>query len=136
MIGAVLDSLRANRFLRFLVAGTLNTLLGFTIYSAAILLSAPVWLALMIGLVSGVAFNFFSTGGYVFRDIALARLPRFAFCYLLVYGVNLLSLGWLYQWGIGNIVAQAILSAPVAVFSYFLMARFVFVTTNVSAGKQ
>lgn len=47
MIDGVLHSLRSNWFLRFLVAGALNTLLGLTVYSAAILLRAPVWLALI-----------------------------------------------------------------------------------------
>jgi putative flippase GtrA len=126
MIDAVIRSLRLNRFLRFLVAGTLNTLLGFAVYSAAILSGAPIWLALMIGLVAGVAFNFVSTGGYVFRDTALVRLPRFVFCYLLVYGVNLQLLGWLSGWIRGDLLPQAILSFPMAAFSYLLMARIVF----------
>lgn len=126
MIKAILRSLRTNRFLRFLVTGLLNTLLGFAVYSTAILSNAPVWLALMIGLVTGVAFNFFSTGGYVFREIALSRLPRFMFSYLLVYGVNLLLLGLMSPWVGGAIPSQALLSFPMSVFSYFLMARFVF----------
>lgn len=126
MIDAVFRSLRLNRFLRFLVAGAFNTLLGFAVYSAAILSGTPIWLALMIGLVAGVVFNFFSIGGYVFRDAALVRLPRFVFCYLLVYGVNLQLLGWLSGWVRGDFLPQAILSFPMAVFSYLLMARIVF----------
>ncbi len=126
MIDAVIRSLRINRFLRFLVAGAVNTLLGFAVYSAAILSGTPTWLALLIGLVAGVAFNFVSTGGYVFRDTALVRLPRFFFCYLLVYGVNLLLLGWLSEWIRGDLLPQAILSFPMAAFSYLLMARIVF----------
>ena len=126
MIDALIRSLRLSRFLRFLVAGTFNTLLGFSVYSAAILSGTPIWLALMIGLVAGVAFNFVSTGGYVFRDTALVRLPRFVFCYLLVYGVNLQLLGWLSGWIKGDFLPQAILSFPMAAFSYLLMARIVF----------
>lgn len=126
MIDAVLRSLRIHRFLRFLVAGTLNTLFGFAVYSAAILMSAPVWLALMTGLATGVAFNFFSTGGYVFRETALARLPRFVLCHLLVYGVNLQLLEWLSERLGGVLLSQAILAIPMAVFSYLLMARVVF----------
>ena len=126
MIGASLRMLRGNRLLRFFVAGAINTLFGFLVYSAALLAGGAVWLALLVGLVSGTLFNFFSTGGYVFRDLRLARVPRFVVCYLTIYAVNLLLIGWL-TLRVGNpIIAQGILTAPIALLAYVLMARFVF----------
>jgi len=120
-------TLRGNRFLRFLMAGAINTLFGFLAYSTAILFGADVWLALLLGLVCGAIFNFFSTGGYVFRDLRLGRVPRFVSCYLLVYLLNLKLIDWLSLW-VGNaILAQAILTLPIALLAYILMARFVFV---------
>ena len=88
MIDAPMRMLRRNQFLRFLVAGAINTLFGFIVYSPAILAGAAVWLALLLGLVCGTIFNFFSTGGYVFRDLKLARVPRFVIFYFLVYMAN------------------------------------------------
>ena len=127
MIDTAIRTLRANQFLRFLVAGAINTLFGFLAYSAAILFGATVWLALLIGLVCGMIFNFFSTGGYVFRDLGLGRVPRFVLCYLLVYLSNLKLIALMSMW-VGNaIFAQGILTLPIALLTYVLMARFVFV---------
>lgn len=127
MIDATLQTLRGNRFLRFLVAGAINTLFGFVVYSFAVLAGAQVWLALLLGLVCGTIFNFISTGGYVFRDLALGRIPKYLLCYLLVYFLNLKLIDWLLLW-VGNaILAQAVLTLPMAVLAYVLMARFVFV---------
>ena len=128
MTGTEDASLRSNRFLRFLVAGCLNTLFGFAVYSAAIVAGAPVWVALMVSLVAGIFFNFFSTGRYVFRDLALSRLPRFVLCYLAAYGVNLQLIGWVLKWIDGQILAQAVLAFPMAIFTYLLMVRIAFVS--------
>lgn|GEM_PF-1442613 len=119
-------SLRENRFMRFLIAGGMNTLFGFAIYSASILAGSTVWLALLAGTIAGTIFNFITTGGYVFRDISLTRFPRFVSFYLLVYGVNLGLIELLSIWLRNEILSQSILIFPMALLSYVLMARFVF----------
>jgi len=126
MTGNENSLLRSARLLRFLVAGGVNTLFGFAIYSAAIVLGAQVWVALLTGLAAGIIFNFFSTGWYVFRDLAISRWPRFVLCYLATYGLNLQLIEWLTGWIANPILSQAILSLPMAVFTYFLMEQIVF----------
>lgn len=118
----------ANRgiFLRFLIAGAANTLFGFTVYSISLLAGAAVWLALLAGMLSGTLFNFITTGGYAFRRLSLAYFPRFLACYLAVYGLNMLLLDGLTTWTRSYILSQAIVTAPLALLSYFLMSRFVF----------
>ncbi len=119
-------NLRSNRYMRFLVAGGLNTLFGFAVYSAAILMGAPIWLALLVGMLAGTGFNFITTGGYVFRDLSLSRFPRFVICYLFTYLVNLGLIGLLSTW-LGNpILSQAAITIPMAFLAYLIMARFVF----------
>jgi putative flippase GtrA len=120
------SSSRRNRFMRFLVAGGVNTLFGFAIYSICIVAGMAVWLALLAGMLSGTVFNFFTTGGYVFRELSLARFPRFVICYLLVYGINLMLIELISIWLSSKILSQAIITFPLALLSYFLMARFVF----------
>ena len=117
------------RWLRFLAAGALNTLFGFAVYSAAILLGAPVWAGLVISNSCGIAFNFVTTGGYAFRNRLIERFPRFALSYLCLGLVNWLLLVWLGAWLHGPITAQAILAAPLALLSYSILARFVFTPT-------
>lgn len=112
--------------MRFLAAGGINALFGFTVYSAAILIGAAVWLAVLVGMLSGIIFNFITTGGYVFRELSRARFPRFVVCYLLVYAVNLGLLELLSIWQNNRILAQAYIVVPMALLAYFIMAKFVF----------
>lgn len=115
-----------NRFMHFLAVGGINTLLGFAIYSFAIINGAEVWVALMVSTITGTLFNFFTTGRYVFREPSLLRFPRFGICYLFIYGLNLTSLEVLSLWLADKIFSQLILLFPIAVLSYFLMSKFVF----------
>lgn len=112
--------------MRFLIAGGVNTLFGFAVYSICIVAGMAVWLALLAGMLSGTVFNFFTTGGYVFRELSLTRFPRFVICYLLVYGINLMLIELISTWLSSKILAQAIITFPLALLSYFLMAHFVF----------
>ena len=114
------------RFMRFLIVGGLNTLFGLGAYSLLVYLKLPLWLALLGGNLSGIAFNFFSTGGLVFRDLSTRRIPRFVLAYLIVYSVNLALLhaasGMLQK----PLLAQVVLTIPMAILSYVLMSRWVF----------
>lgn len=119
-------TLMENRFLRFLIAGGINTLFGFLVFSLAVFAGLPTWLALIVSTVAGTLFNFFTTGAYVFRDLTCRRLPRFVLCYAMVYVVNLEALGAV-QPAIGSkIAAQAALALPIAFLAYWLLARFAF----------
>jgi putative flippase GtrA len=81
--------LQQSRTLRFLLAGGINTLFGFTAYSILIVSGVVVWIAVFLGMLAGTAFNFLTTGGYVFRDMSLHRLPLFLFFYFAVFAINL-----------------------------------------------
>ena len=119
-------NLNQNRFMRFLIAGSINTLFGLLIYSVFIMAGAAVWLALLAGMLCGAIFNFFTTGGYVFRELSFARFPRFVICYLLVYGINFLLIELISMWLTNKIYSQTILTFPMALLSYFMMKSFVF----------
>ena len=127
---ANLTGLLKIRLLRFLVAGAANTLFGFAIYCAALFVGLPVWAALLVGTVAGTLFNFVTTAGYVFQQLTLSRLPRFLFCYALVYVVNLGLIRVLFLWLHDEKLSQLVLVFPVALFSYALMSRLVFPTAQ------
>ena len=122
------SSLRRNRFIRFLIAGAVNTLFCFAVYSAFIIAGMPVWFALLAGTLLGTIFNFITTGGYAFRELSLARFPRFVICYLLIYGINFMLIELISGLLSDKILSQAILIFPMALLSYVLMVRFVFFT--------
>jgi putative flippase GtrA len=126
MIGRLQHLLANRQFLRFLVAGGVNTLFGFGVNIALMLAGLPVWLAMLIGTVAGVAFNFFTHGGYAFRDLSARRLPRYLLGYAVVYGVGVAAFYLLQIVVRGPIECQVLLLVPMALLSYLIMSRFVF----------
>ncbi len=120
-------SLKRNAtFVRYLIAGGLNTLFGWLVYSVAILAGAQAWLALIVGIVTGIGFNFISLGGYVFRDMALKRLPRFVLSYGFIYTTNLIFLNMVKPWIVSPIWGQLLLTPVMAILSYIVLSRMVF----------
>jgi putative flippase GtrA len=112
---------------RFVIAGMANTVFGFLVYSAAVLAKAPVWAALLAGVLAGIVFNYVTIGGYAFRQLSWKNFPRFVLCYVAVYLINLGLITLLSRIGTGLIAAQAVITVPLAAFSY-LMMRFVVFT--------
>jgi putative flippase GtrA len=112
--------------LRFLAAGALNSLFGLAIYSLAILCGAPLWGALLASNLTGLGFNFVTTGGYAFRSLLLSRFPRFAAAYTSLYLVNLLLLAALTRLLVSALLAQAVLVVPMALLSFWLLSTHVF----------
>lgn len=125
--------LRNTEFMRFVLVGGLNTLFGFAVYALGVVAGLPVSLALFLGMLAGTIFNFFTTGAYVFRQLAISRYPRFVACYLLVYGFNVLFMNIFLLWMSNKLVIQAILTIPQAALSYLMMSRFVFTKTPESS---
>ena len=125
-LGQFIRSLGQVRPIRFLLAGAVNTLFGLAVYVGCIALGAQPWLAMGAGTVAGVAFNFLSFGGYAFRDLSLRRLPRFVCSYCATYLFNLAAFDLLHAWVRDPVWCQVVLTAPVALFSYLLLSRFVF----------
>ena len=124
------------RFLRFLIAGGVNTIFGFTVYSLAIAVQTPIWAALLTANIAGVAFNFVTTGNYVFRSLLLNRFPRFIAAYLALYLINWALISWLRPWIPNLIYAQAILTIPLAMLSYWMLAHLVYPSKKSPPNKQ
>lgn len=116
--------------MRFALAGGINTLVGFTVYALAVVADLRVALALFLGMLAGTFFNFFTNGAYVFRQLRIALYPRFVACYLLVYGLNVLFMNVFLLWMSNKLIIQAILTIPLAMLSYLIMSRLVFITDN------
>lgn len=118
-------------FFRFVLAGLVNTAFGLLIYSLCIFAGFPVLLALLLGNLLGVAFNFLTLGGYAFRDLSRQRLPRFVLAYC-----GLLTTNWLLiralmsATHLGAIAAQCVLVVPLALASFVVMARWVFTRSD------
>jgi len=127
-IASLVRRLGERQFVRFVLAGIVNTLFGLAVYIGCIFVGMPAWLAMLVGTVAGVAFNFLSLGAYAFRDFSLRRLPRFVGGYTATYFFNLGAFEALHRYVADAVWCQLLLTVPVALFSYLLMSRLVFRT--------
>ena len=123
---ALLRDPEFRRFFRFLVVGGLNTLVGYAIFAALILLGLPTAAAAIMGTGLGLLFNFVSTGGVVFQNRAGRLLPRFVAVYVVQMGINVAALHALETAGAHPLIAGAVVLPPLAIFTYFALRRFVF----------
>ena len=113
-------------FLRYLLAGGLNTGFGYACYAVFIVCGAPIWLAVSGSTMLAFCFNFFSYGGLVFGSTSAKLLPRFLVFYSGLGGLNFVMLRGLTNFGVGPLLAQALLLPVLAIVGFFGMRRFVF----------
>ncbi len=111
--------------MRFLAVGGLNTLVGYVIYAALILVGLPTAAAIVLATILGVLFNYVSTGGIVFRD-RTGRLPRFIAVYVVQMGLNIAGVTALERAGVNPLIGGFIVLPALVVFTFLAMRRFVF----------
>lgn len=126
MVRTLLD----NRTVRFLLVGILNSAFGFLVFSAVVWAEQGIIVALLAGNVAGLVFNFFSTGGLVFRTLALHHLPKFVTCYVSMLIINYALLEISAHLLDSQVIAQAILTLPMAGLSYAVMTLWVYRTAT------
>jgi putative flippase GtrA len=114
------------QFIRFLLVGGLNTFFGLAAFGLLALTELPTWAVLIGSNLAGLAFNFFTTGGLVFRDLELRRLPAFTLSYVGIFFMYLVGLKYLTPIMGNRVFAMAILAGPMAIFTYFVQSRLVF----------
>jgi putative flippase GtrA len=113
---------------RFVLTGTINTGFSYCIYAACIFAGAGYAVASAASLIGGILFSYKTTSRLVFRKPSGASLQRFAACYGVVYGFNLLLLKILDSFGIDPYVCGLIAAVPTAALSFALLKLFVFRT--------
>jgi len=114
------------RFFRFLVVGGINTVFGYGVFAALILLGVWYPVAAFISTVAGILFNFKSYGALVFGRHDNAILIRFFAVYGVCYLVGLLPLTWAKAHGVSVLLMAAIMLLPMAAFSFLLNRTFVY----------
>jgi putative flippase GtrA len=124
------------RFIRFLFVGGLNTMVGYLIFAALILIGLPTPAAIVLATVLGVLFNYLSTGGIVFSDRS-GRLWRFVAVYVVQTGLNIAGVTALERAGVHPLIGGFVVLPFLVVFTFLAMRRFVFTgETGGSAGTR
>ena len=116
------------KIIKFLGAGVLNTVFGYSVYATLIFIKIPYLLALFAATIAGVIFNFFTFGRLVFHGRGVGFVfGKFFFAYVLIYGINavllsVLTINFLLSPYLGQIIC-----IPISVlFSWLLMNYWVY----------
>jgi putative flippase GtrA len=120
------------KFVRFLLVGVINTIVGYGIFALLILLHINLALALFLSTGLGLVFNYFSTRHVVFSSQNSGTLWRFALVYAFIYVANVIALMEARKFGISPIVAQAAMLPFCVLMAYTLNKRFVFRSSRTS----
>jgi putative flippase GtrA len=115
-------SARRRTFLRFLAAGLVNTLFGYAVYALLVLGGVPPQPALVVAFAVGVVWNYVTSARFVFHVRGYRRLPAYAGLYLLLYLLNAGALRLALSEGVPPLLAQAVLTPPMAILSFALLS--------------
>lgn len=119
------------KFIKFLFVGGLNTAFGYGVFALLLFLKLHYSLALLLSTVVGILFNFKTTGIIVFKNHDNSLLFRFFAAYAIVYVLNVWGLKLFDLIHFNMYWAGFILLFPMAVVSFILMKKFVFVSKKV-----
>jgi putative flippase GtrA len=116
------------RFLGFVVAGGIATVVNYTIFAVLLLAGLHYLAASAIGYVSGIVVSFIINRRYVFRSIAAPgpQLVRYAAAYGVALFAQLALLELLVRLSIPPLLANGVALVIVVIGNYFLVSRVVF----------
>jgi putative flippase GtrA len=121
-----LDSGNLRTFTKYVVVGGVNTVFGYGIFALLIYFGFAYPVALFIATVLGIAFNFKSTGIFVFRSHDNKLIFRFVAVYFLIYLINLIGLKILSEEGLGMYYAAGIMLPIMALVGFIANKKLVF----------
>jgi putative flippase GtrA len=106
------------------------------VFALFILLHLHYVLAALLGHICGILFNFRTTGTIVFKNKNNGLIFRFFGVYAIAYLLNIGLLKIFSTFGVGSLIAGAIIILPVALVSYVLNRKFVFTGSKNSISKN
>jgi putative flippase GtrA len=124
-----------HRFMRFLMVGGLNTIVGYTLFTIFIFAGAGTTIAAVGATVLGVLFNFRSIGLMVFGSSGKGVFVRFVTVYVAQLAANLALLRGSAMLRISSIVAEAIILPTLAIATFLVMRRWVFNSAALNPNK-
>ncbi len=133
---AAIAALFEFRFLRFLLAGGVNTAFGYCVFYVLLRLTGIPILALALGTILGVLFNFMTMGSFVFKRMERRRLRRFIAVYCIVFVYSALALKLLASIGIDAAIGGLVQLPGVIAIAFVLNRAFVFSVAEQEASER
>jgi len=117
-----------SKFIKFILAGILNTIFGYSVYAVLLFIDLPYLIALLVATIVGVVFNYFSIGRIAFNDHGGGKIfLRFITAYALIYVINASLLQILIDYlTLNNYFAQVICIPVGVLLSWVLMSHWVY----------
>jgi putative flippase GtrA len=125
MSGASFILAERRRIAAFIAAGIFNTLFGYGAFALFLWAGLGKDFAVLFGMIAGIAFNY-GTIGSVFAAQGFSRLPHFLATYALLFVANISSLRLLESFGVGHLIAEAVILACLVPITFLAMRLYVF----------
>ena len=110
-------------FLKFIIAGIVNTFFGYSIYWILLMLNMHFTVALLIASIIGILFNFYTTGTYVFNNNNIKLLKKFIAIYLFIYVINLVGIKILIYFGFTPSISGLFMQPSIALLGFILQKK-------------
>jgi putative flippase GtrA len=115
-------------FLKFILAGLLNTIFGYTFFAILIFLKINTFFSLFVSTIAGIIFNYLTFGQLVFNlNKSKLLFTKFIFVYFVSYMINVYLLKVFMDFFNNNaFVAQIICLPFVVMFNWISMNYWVY----------
>lgn len=110
----------------YILVGVLNTAVGYSLFALFISLGLHYTVAVLLGTILGVLFNFKTIGGLVFKSHDNALIFRFVAVYVMTYFINIFGLKVFDSYGIDMYLAGFLMIFPTTAVSFTMHKCFVF----------
>jgi putative flippase GtrA len=114
------------QFLKFLLVGGMNTLVGYMVFSLFLFLNFHFTLASFFALIFGILFNFKTHGRLVFGSRDNTLVFRYIISWGIIYLIAVFCLAGFKWFGVNLYLANALLIPPLTILAYFINLKFVF----------
>lgn len=116
----------ANRFIRFLLIGLVNTGFSYAVYALLVKLGFHYAIANLIALIIGILFGFHTQSRYVFASNNNKLFSRYLVAWITIYLLNISIISLFIYYGFSAYLSGA-LALPFSVLaSYILQKYYVF----------
>jgi putative flippase GtrA len=122
------SELKDKFFFKFILAGLLNTIFGYTFFAILIFLKINTFFSLFVSTLAGIVFNYLTFGHLVFKlNKSKLIFTKFIFAYFISYMINVYLLKVFMGFFNGNALEAQIISLPfVVMFNWISMNYWVY----------
>ena len=114
------------KFVKFILVGILNTIFGYCIFATLLFIGFHYTLAVILGTILGIIFNFKTTGLLVFNSTNNLIIFKFVLVYATICLLNIVLLTIAKYLNINLYLAGFVLTGIMAVMSFLLNKYWVF----------